>query len=62
MKEVSLHEIVRDVLSCYDEEYLKKIKVTDNDISVVVMRIMNNSDFDYIIQTEVEEYFKIRGK
>ena len=62
MNEVSLHEIVRDTISCYDEEYLKKFKITDKDISIIVMHIMNNVDFDYIIQTEVEEYFNIRGK
>ena len=57
---VSLKEIIEDRISCFDEEYAQELNVknyTDEDIENIVENILDNSDFDFLVQNEIEEYF-----
>lgn len=61
---VSLKEIIEDRISCFDEEYKAELKLedyTNEDIETIVENILDNNDFDFIIQNEIEDYFNRKG-
>lgn len=61
---VSLKEIINDIISCFSDEYRAELKLedyTDEDINAIVENILDNNDFDFIIQNEIEDYFNRKG-
>ena len=57
---VSLKEIIEDRISCFDEEYKQELNAenySDEDIENIIENILDNNDFDFLVQNEIEQYF-----
>lgn len=62
---VSLKEIIEDRISCFDEEYKQELNVenySDEDIENIIENILDNSDFDFLVQNEIEQYFNRKNE
>lgn len=57
---ISLKEIIENILNCFDEEDKKELGIknyNNKDIENITRNILNNNNFDFLVQNEIKIYF-----